>query len=202
MVLVVGCYQGESHRQVTQRISSQKQCEAAQVQFVHTEGAAEMFQNHAAMFGHIEFFGPIAEHVVDKPRGQFQQELAAQRLQDSLDAHPVFDDAIQHQIPDLVVVMGLGEHALGSVSERRAAIALGCVLAVGDLQVDYRLEGDRAYLTGTRPLSLAQFATLGTRGLLVSAMNRYKGNRGSIRAHACILSEEGYEGPHSKGCKS
>ena len=43
-----------------------------------------MFQNHAAMFGHIEFFGPIAEHVVDEPRGQFQQELAAQRLQNPL----------------------------------------------------------------------------------------------------------------------
>jgi hypothetical protein len=82
-----------------------------------------MFQNHAAMFGHIEFFGPIAEHVVDEPRGQFQQELAAQRLQDPFDAHSVFDDAIQHQIPDFVVVMGLGEHALESVSERRAAFA-------------------------------------------------------------------------------
>ena len=45
------------------------------------------------------------EHVVDEPRGQFQQELAAQRLQDPLDAHPVFDDTIQHQIPDFVVVI-------------------------------------------------------------------------------------------------
>ena len=68
VVVIVGCYQGESHRQVAQRISSQKQCEAAQAQFVHTEGGAEMFQNLAAMFGHIEFFGPIAEHVVDEPR--------------------------------------------------------------------------------------------------------------------------------------
>src|SRR5208283_1549185 len=163
--------------------------------------SAEMFQNHAAMFGHIEFFGPIAEHVVDEPRGQFQQELAAQRLQDPLDAHPVFDDAIQHQIPDLVVVMGFGEHALGSVSERRAAFAPGCVLAVGDLQVGHRLEGDRAYFTGTCPFSFAQFATLGTRRLLGSAMNRYKDNRGSIRAHACVLSEEEPVEPHSEGRK-
>src|SRR5208337_2393310 len=137
-----------------------------------------------------------------KARGfPFQQELAAQRLQDPLDAHPVFDDAIQHQIPDLVVVMGFGEHTLGSVSERRAALAPGCVLAVGDLQVGHRLEGDRAYLTGTCPFSFAQFATLGTRGLLGSAMNRYKDNRGSIRAHACVRSEEGPEEPHSEGRK-
>ena len=61
---------------------------------------------------------------------------------------------------------GVGEHTLGSVSERRAAFAPGCVLAVGDLQVGHRLEGDRAYLTGTCPFSFAQFATLGTRGLL------------------------------------
>ena len=64
-----------------------------------------------------------------------------------------------------------------------------------------RLEGDRAYLTGTCPFSFAQFATLGTRGLLGSAMNRYKDNRGSICAHACVRSEEGPEGPHSEGRK-
>ena len=108
-----------------------------------------MFQNHAAMFGHNEFRGTIAEHVVGEPRGQVQQELAAQRLQDPLDTHPVFDDAIQHQVPDLVVIMGLGEHALGRVSECRAAIALGCVLAVGDVQVHHCIEGDRANLTST-----------------------------------------------------
>jgi len=61
---------------------------------------------------------------------------------------------------------------------------------LGDLQVGHRLEGDRAYFTGTCPFSFAQFATLGTRRLLGSAMNRYKDNRGSIRAHACVLSEE------------
>jgi hypothetical protein len=45
VVLVIGHHQGKSHRQVTQWLGRQKQGEAAQVQFVHAESAAEMLQN-------------------------------------------------------------------------------------------------------------------------------------------------------------
>jgi hypothetical protein len=85
------------------------------VQFVHAERAAEMFQNQATMFRHVEFADTIAEPLVDEPRGHLQQELTPQRRQEPLDAHPILHDAIQHQVPDFIVVMGLGEHALGSV---------------------------------------------------------------------------------------
>ena len=67
------------------------------------------------MLGHVELFGPIAEHVVDEPRGQVQQEFAAHRLQGLLDAHPVLEDAIEHQFPDFVVVAGLGSTPSGVV---------------------------------------------------------------------------------------
>ena len=159
-----------------------------QVQFAHAERAAEMFQNLAAMLRHVQFSDPIAEHVVDEPRGQLQQELAPQRLQHTLDARSVLDDAIQHQIPDLVVVMGLGKNTFGSDPESRAALALGCVFTVGDLQISYRLERDRAYLASTSPFSFPHLPAVGTRGLLGSAVNRYKDSRGCIRAHACVLS--------------
>ena len=67
-----------------------------------------------------------------------------QRLQGPFDVHAVLEDAIEHQVADLVVVEGPGEHALGGVAEGRAAIALGLILATGDLQIDDGLVGDGA----------------------------------------------------------
>jgi hypothetical protein len=76
--LVIGRHQGESDRQVAQRIGGQEQGEAAQVQFVHAESAAEMLQDLAAMLGHVELRGATAEHVGDEPGGEFQQGLATE----------------------------------------------------------------------------------------------------------------------------
>ena len=80
MIVIVGTDQGERHRQVADRIGGQQQREVAQVHFVHTEGAAEVLQDHAAMLRQVELRGPVAEHVVDETRGQIQEELAAERL--------------------------------------------------------------------------------------------------------------------------
>ncbi len=74
--LVVGGDQGEGDRQVMQRVGGQQRGEAAQVQFVDAERAAEMLQDPAAVRRHVEGSGVVAEHVVDEPRGEVQQELA------------------------------------------------------------------------------------------------------------------------------
>lgn len=74
------------------------------MQFVDAERAAEQFQDLATMHGHVELPGVVVEHVVHKPRGEFQEELTAERLQDSLDAHAILDDALEHQVTDFVVV--------------------------------------------------------------------------------------------------
>jgi hypothetical protein len=61
------------------------------------------------MLGQIELSHPVAKLVVDESRGEFREELAAQRLQSLFDVHAVLDDAIQYQIADHVVVEGPGE---------------------------------------------------------------------------------------------
>ena len=86
----------------------------------------------------------VVEHVVDEPRGEVEEELAAQRLQGLFDVHAVLEDAIEHQVADLVVVEGPGEDALGRVAEGRAAVAPGLIFAAGDLQVGDGLVGDGA----------------------------------------------------------
>jgi len=111
-----------------------------------------------------------------------EQELAAEPLQDPLDAHSVLEDAIQDQASDLIVEMGLGHYIPGSLAEGLAASALRRVLALGGLEVSDRLVGDCAYFAGIYPFSLAQLATLGTRGLLGSAVNWYKD---SLWVHPC-----------------
>ena len=108
VVLVVGGDQGEGHRQVAQRVGGQQQSEATQVEFVHAERPAEVLQDHAAMRGHVELLGMVAEHVVDEPRGQVEEELALERSQGPFDAHAVLEDPLQDQVADAVVVLGLG----------------------------------------------------------------------------------------------
>ena len=146
VILIVGTDQREGHRQITDRVGGQQEGILAQVQFIHAEGAAEVLQDHAAMLGQIELSSPVAKLVVDEPRGEFQQELTAQRLQSLFDVHAVLDDAIQDQIADLVVVEGPGEDALGGVAEGCATIALGLILAAGDLQIGDGLIDDGADL--------------------------------------------------------
>ena len=164
----------------------------AQVEFVHTEGAAEVFEHLAAMSRHVESGGEVVEHVVDEPRREIEEELPLERQQDPFDAHAVFEDALQDQIPDLVVVLGLGEDILGCGAEGGGAVAAGLVLAVGDLQDGDGLVGDGANGSFQDPLASSEFAAGRTRGFLGSAANRYNQwcGYGYIRAHACVLGEE------------
>ena len=189
VIVIVGPDQGEGHRQVTDRIGGQQQGELAQMQFIHTEGAAEVVQNLATVLGQIELAGPIAEEIVDEPRGEVQQEFAAERLEGPFDAHAVLDDPLQDQIADGVVIQGPGEDAVGGAAEGGAAVAARLVFATGDLQVGDGLVGD-----GPDParrqdaLAAAQPATLRAGGLLGRATNGYSHDCGCIGAHACVLS--------------
>src|SRR5512138_3562309 len=118
----------------------------------------------------------VVEHVIDEPRGEGEEALAAQRLQGPLDAHPVLEDAIEDQVSDLVVVEGPGEHPLGGIAEGRAAVAPGAVLAAGDLQEGDGLVGDGADGARERPLAAAVFAARRARGLLGGAVRANASN--------------------------
>jgi hypothetical protein len=72
------------------------------------------------MLGHVELPGMVTEQVVDKPRGQFEEILAAKGLEELLDAHAVLNEASEDQVADLVVVKRSGEYALGRVAESLA----------------------------------------------------------------------------------
>jgi hypothetical protein len=173
VILIVGTDQGKGHGQVADRVGGQQQREAAQVQFIHAESPAEVLQDHAAMVGQIELLDSVAQHVVDEPRGEVQEELAAQRLQGLFDVHAVLEDPPQDQIADLVVVEGPGEHALGGIAEGRAAVTPGLILATGDLQRDDGLVGDGPDLArGQGAFAAARLATPGAGGLLGGAVNR------------------------------
>ena len=44
------------------------------MQFVDAERAAEVLQDLAAMLGHVELADAIAEHVVDEPGGEVEED--------------------------------------------------------------------------------------------------------------------------------
>src|SRR5512142_997300 len=188
--LVVGGGQGEGHGQVGERVGGQQQGEAAEVQFVDAERAAEVLQDRAAVRGHVKPPGMVVEHVVDEPRGKVQEELAAERVQGPFDAHAVLEHAVEHQVADLVVVEGPGEDSLWGVAEGLATVTAGSILAAGDLQNGDGLVGDGAYLAWECPLAPAELTALRAGGLLGGAVDRYNDGCGSFGAHACVLGEE------------
>ena len=128
------------------------------MQLVDAERAAEVLQDFVTVRGHVEGRGMVVEHVVDEPRGEVEEELAADRPQDAFDVHAAFENRREHQVTDLVVVLGLGEHALGRVAEGGATVAGGLILAVGNLQVSDRLVGDGAHAVGQSSLATTVFA--------------------------------------------
>jgi hypothetical protein len=146
-----------------------------------------VLQHLAAVLGHVELLGMVVEHVVDEPRGQVEKVFTVERLQGLFDVHVVLDDAIEHEVANLVVVEGFGEHALGGVAEGRAAVAAGGVLAAGDLQIGDGLVDDGANPARHFAFPTAVFAALRTGGLLGGTGNGYKERRGCIRTHACVL---------------
>jgi hypothetical protein len=75
MILIVGPDQGEGDGQVRERIGGQQQGEAAQVEFIDAEGAAEVGEHLATMGGHVELRGEVVEHVVDEAGREIEEEL-------------------------------------------------------------------------------------------------------------------------------
>src|SRR5512135_2823082 len=188
VVLVVGGDQGEGHGQVAQRVGGQQQGEATQVQFVDAQRAAEVLQDHTAMLGHVKRFGVAVEDVIDEPRGQVEEVFTAQRLHRLFHVHRVLEDAIEHQVANLVIVEGSGEDVLGSVPEGLAAAAPGLIFAAEDLE-----EGDGLVDDGANPawrelaFATAVFAALRAWGLLGGAVDRYNNGCGDFGAHGLHL---------------
>src|SRR5207302_10172401 len=118
------------------------------------------------------------------------------------DVHGVLEDAVEDQVADLVVVVGLGEHALGGVAEGGAAVAPCGVLAVGDLQVCDGLVGDGPHGPGRRPFASAPCAALGAGGLRGGAVNRYNDRRGCFGAHGLHLRWWGLRTPSFTGMQA
>jgi hypothetical protein len=135
----------------------------------------------------VELGDSIAEHVIDEPRGQVEEEVAFERSEGAFDAHAVLEDAIEDEVADLVVVGGPGEYILVGVAEGRGAVASGGVLAGGDPQVGDGLVGDGPDPAGDGPLPSASLAAPGARGLLGGASNRYNERCGCLGAHGLHL---------------
>jgi site-specific DNA recombinase len=144
-----------------------------------------------------------AEHVVDKPRGEIEEELAIKRVENPFDAHAVFEDPLQDQVPDLVVVLGLGEDTLGCGAEGGGAVAAGLVFAVGDFEEGDGFVRDGANGSLQGPFASSEFAAVWTGGFLGGVAHRYnqRCGYGYIRAHACVLDEAVVIQPYSPGRK-
>ena len=187
MALIVGGDQGEGDRQVRERVGGQEQGKASQVEFIDAERAAEVLEHLAAMSGHVESRGEVVEHVVDEPGGEIEEELTLERLENPFDAHAVVENALEHQIADLVVVLGLGEDTLGCVAKGGGAVASGGVLAVGDLQIGDGLVDDGSDFSGDGPLASASLAALWAGGLPGGTVDRYNNRGGYFGAHGLHL---------------
>jgi hypothetical protein len=137
------------------------------------------------MLGHVEPACVVAEHVGGELSGEVQEILAAERFQCPLDAHAIPEDAVEHEVADLVFAERPGEDMLGRVAEGPTAVASGGILATGDLQI-----GDGADGASEGPLATAVFAALRAGDLLGGGVNGYNDGCGCFGAHACGRGEE------------
>ena len=127
------------------------------------------------MLGHVELLGPAAKDVVDESRGQIEEEFAADRGEGTLDAHAVVEEAFQDEVPDPVIVLGLGKHTVRGVVESRATVTAGLILAVGDLEEGDRFVGHGADSAGAGPFAAARLTTVWAWGGLASTGDRDHG---------------------------
>ncbi len=153
------------------------------------------------MRGHVELRGAVAEHVGDEPRGEVEEEIAADRLQGAFDVQGVVEDAVADQVADLVVVGGFGEDALGAVAEGGAAVAAGGVLAVGDLQESDGLVGHGPHDPVQGPFPPAPFAARRAGGLLGVQWIGITIVVGASVPMVCISGDGDSQHPHSPGCR-
>src|SRR5205807_881278 len=115
--------------------------------------------------------------------GEVQEEVPVHGTEDLLDAHAIIQDAVEDGLADLVVVQRLGLDTRRRGPEGGTAIAAGSILAVGDVEVDDLLVGDRANLTAQDVLALAELATGGAWGLAGGAFHGYGSNVGTLDLH-------------------
>jgi hypothetical protein len=110
-------------------------------------------------------------------------------MQGCFDIHAVVNDAVQHRLSHLVVVLGFGQDFIGVGAESRTTVTACFIFRVGDLQNSNGLVRQGPHLTMQDFLAFSQFATMRARGFLWGAKNRYN-NFGCFHIHACVLSEK------------
>jgi hypothetical protein len=131
---------------------------------------------------------------VDEAVGEVQEEVPPHRGDDTLHAHAVVEDAVEHGQVDPVVVQRPGFDARRRGAERGAATAAGAILAVGDVEEDELLGGDGAdpaVVDGWAPArgSLEDIAAQGgpAAALLVPAVVEFAARPGRARPFPPVL---------------
>ena len=172
VLLVVVLNQGKGHGKVSERVGGQQQGVAAQVQFIHTQCAAEPGQHRLAVLGEVEAADVPVEAVVDEAVGQLQQEIALEGLPGAFDVEAVVEDAVEYRLADPVVVVGFGQDIGGRGAEVLAARAACLVFSVGDVQPGDLVVGDGTDAACEGALAAALRAAGGARGELGGAADR------------------------------
>src|SRR3954447_20356508 len=153
------------------------------MEFIDAQGAAEVIEDPATMFGHVEAPDLAMQAVVDEAVGEVEQEIPLHRGDDTFDAHAVVEDAVEDGLADLVVVQRAGFDPWRRGPEGGAAIAAGAILAVGDVEEDDFLVGEGADRSVADVLARRQLATGGARGLSGTATDVYGSDVGTDGLH-------------------
>ena len=147
MLLVVAADQGESHGEVGDGVSGQKQGEAAQVKLIDAQGSGEPLDDHLAVRLEVELGDFPADAVVDEAPGQFQGEVAPHRREGALGVEAVIEDAVEDGLTDRAVVVGPGGDAHRPGAEGLAAATARLALGIVDVEAGHLAVGQRADTT-------------------------------------------------------
>ena len=160
----------------------------AEMQFVVMpgKGAGEVFQGPLTIVGHVDLADFPIEAVVEKAVGKIEEELALERLLQAIQAHAVFEQAIDDHVTNVIGVLGSGLNAIDLGTKGLATGTVGAVFSDGQFDDGDFAESDVANASSMGIFAPAELTALRTGMRFSGATLSYDANARMNGFHACV----------------
>jgi hypothetical protein len=158
----------------------------AEMQFVDAQGAGEIFEGPLPIGGHVDLTDFPIEAVVEKTVGEVEEELALERLLQAVQAHAVFEQAIDDHVPNAVGVVRSWFDAIDLGTKGLATRAAGAVFSDGQFDDGDFAESDVANASSVDIFAPADLAALWTGESFWGAAFSNDANARLNGFHACV----------------
>ena len=171
---------------VAERVGGQEQDLVPQMDFVEAQRAGELGESPVPVVGQVGLPHHPVEAVVEKTVGEVEEELALERLLQAVQAHAVFEQAIDDHVPNAVGVVRSWFDAIDLGTKGLATRAAGAVFSDGQFDDGDFAESDVANASSMDIFAPADLAALWTGESFWGAAFSNDANARLNGFHACV----------------